>query len=234
MNLNPMSQACGLLKHRVGNIEQWVWPISDTSTYGIIVQDWIDTIRPFLQETFGSKKRGTVIQAGGNCGVYPLLYTEFFKTVVTFEPDPLSFYCLVNNCQAPGIVKFNAALSDRAENVSMKEVAPGNRGMNKTSSVSEETSIGTEVIPAMALDSLDYFDLRLMQLDLEGNEVKAIDGARKTIEKHRPVIVLECGNEVDPANVPQYREAMAKMESIGYKKLKQLNRLDVMFVPTDS
>lgn len=233
MNLNPLLQNCGTLKHQLGNIEQWMWPRSDSVTFPIIMQDWVNTIRPFLLENFGGETRsGTVLQAGGNCGVYPLLYTEFFKTVVTFEPDPLSFFCLVNNCQLPGIVKLNAALSDKGENIVMHEVQPGNRGMNKAKSVSEPTSgSAADVIPAMAIDSLEYFELKLIQLDLEGNEIKAIEGARNTIEKHKPMIILECGNETDEENIIQHDLTKAKMESIGYKKVKQLNRLDVVFLP---
>jgi len=232
MNLNPLMQKCGLLNSKVGNIEQWLWPKSDSVTFNIIVHDWFQTIRPFLQERFGANPGGTVIQAGGNCGVYPLLYTEFFKTVVTFEPDPLSFFCLSYNCQVSGIVKLNAALSDRAENIVMNEVAPGNRGMNKASTISQESSAShADVIPAMTIDSLEYIDLRLMQLDLEGNEIKAIDGAKNTIEKHKPVIILECGNPTDEENIEQHDLVVAKMSTIGYTKIKQLNRLDVIFMP---
>lgn len=233
MNLNPLLQKCGTLKHTLGNIEQWVWPASDNSTFGIIVQDWVQTIRPFLEENFSNSPRsGTIIQAGGNCGVYPLLYTEFFKTVVTFEPDPLSFFCLVHNCQLPGIVKLNAALSDKGENIVMQEVAPGNRGMNKTVAVDETVSNTIpDIIPAMAIDSLEYFDLKLIQLDLEGNEIKAINGALETIKKHKPMIILECGNEYEEENIKHHTHTVAKMESIGYKKVKQLNRLDVVFLP---
>lgn len=233
MNLNPMLQQCDILKRQVGNIEQWVWPKSDSVTFDIILQDWIHTIRPYLESTFGSLSRnGTVVQAGGNCGVYPLLYTEFFKNVITFEPDPLSFFCLVNNCQIPGVVKINAALSDKGENIVMREVAAGNRGMNKVDSVDGESSqTELEVIPAIALDSMKYIDLKLIQLDLEGYEIKAIDGAINTIREHKPVIILECGNDKDAENIPYHNQVVDKMATIGYKKIKQLNRLDVIFAP---
>ena len=231
MNINPLLQSCRTLQYQIGNVEQWIWPISDNVTFGIIVQDWVQTIQPFLEENFGKTGTGTVIQAGGNCGVYPLLYTEFFKTVITFEPDPLSFFCLVHNCQVPGIVKLNAALFDKSGNIVMQEIASGNRGMNKTVGVNETASNTIpDIIPAMAIDSLEYFDLKLIQLDLEGNEIKAIDGAINTIKKHKPVIILECGNEYHDG-IEQYMHTVAKMESIGYKKVKQLNRLDVVFLP---
>ena len=233
MNLNPLSQRCGLLDYQIGNVKSWVWPTSDKITFGIIVKDWVETIRPFLGETFGSTglQTSTVLQGGGNCGVYPLLYTEFFKTVVTFEPDPLSFFCLSHNCQVPGIVKINAAISDGPGSIIMREVEPSNRGMNKAVSINPNSKSTEEVIPAMAIDSLEFRDLKLMQLDLEGNEIKAMDGAMKTISKHKPVIILECGNDRDEENIEYHNEVVRKMNDIGYKKTKQLNRLDVVFLP---
>jgi FkbM family methyltransferase len=139
---------------------------------------------------------------------------------------------LVHNCQLPGIVKFNAALSDRGENIVMQEIAPGNRGMNKTVAVNESSSgVTQDIIPAMALDSLEYFDLKLIQLDLEGNEIKAIDGALETIKKHKPMIILECGNNYEEENIEYHARVIDKMKSIGYKNVKQLNILDVVFLP---
>ena len=233
MNLNTHLQKCGLLEYKIGNVNSWVWPVADRSTFGIIVKDWVETIRPFLEEKFGgdSSQTNTVIQAGGNCGVYPLLYTEFFKTVITFEPDPLSFFCLVNNCQLPGIVKINAAISDEPGNIVMKEVDASNRGMNRTVLVNSAMKSTAEVIPSMSIDSLEYRDLKLIQLDLEGNEIKAINGALKTISKHKPIIILECGNEVDEQDLEYHNQVVRRMVEVGYKKTKQLNRLDVVFLP---
>lgn len=224
MNINPLAAQCSILQHKVGNIESWVWPTRDTQTYGLILRDWVDTIRPYVQEKLGTEKSGSVIQAGGNCGVYPLLYTEMFTHVYTFEPDPLSFFCLVNNCQIPGIVKFNAALGASNGLVVMNEVASENRGMNKVAAT--ENGEDASSIPVVAIDSFDFSDVRLMQLDLEGYEIAALEGAKKTIEKYKPIIILECSD----VGSEYYHEVHEAMANYGYKSDRQLNRLDVAFV----
>jgi hypothetical protein len=68
-------------------------------------------------------------------------------------------------------------------------------------------------------------------LDLEGNEIKAIDGALETIKKHKPMIILECGNNYEEENIEYHARVVDKMKSIEYKNVKQLNRLDVVFLP---
>lgn len=218
MNLNNYAKLCGMLQYQIGSVNTWVWPLQDTQTFGIILQDWVNGIRPFLLETQQNKK-GTVIQAGGNCGLYPLLYTEFFENVYTFEPDPLSFFCLCNNCQQPNIYKFNCAVGQYPECVVMDEVQSNNRGMNKTQPTAE---LG---IPVVTIDSFDFPEVKLIQLDLEGYESYALLGSIQTIKKHKPTLILEC---ID--NFNQVKDNITNiLKPIGYKPTKQLSRLDMMF-----
>jgi len=226
MNINNFGSKCHLLYKDIGNIKSWVWPIDDHQTFDIIVYDYFTTIRPLLEKQFGMTKDGVVIQAGGNCGVYPLLYTEFFEHVYTFEPDPLNFYCLVNNCQFPQIIKFNAALSDKGELLSIENTVPSNRGMIKVNN----TGIN-KYIPSMTIDSLELENVKFIQLDIEGFEVNALNGAEKTINKCKPWILLESGDVNNPADLQHIKDVEEKMLSLDYKSMGHINRLDVLYIP---
>jgi FkbM family methyltransferase len=230
MNLNNYADQCGILEAEVGNIKTWIWPKEDTQTFGLIVADWFNSIRPFILERFKGDRSGSVIQAGGNCGVYPLLFTELFEQIYTFEPDPLNFFCLTNNCQFPNIVKFNAALADKNQLVSIKNVSPVNRGMIKIEEASSPDEDVT-IVPAVTIDSFEFQNVKLMQLDLEGFEVNAISGAIQTIEKYKPIIILESGDVNSPADQKHLEQVKDKMKSINYKSLGHINRLDIAFVP---
>lgn len=214
MNLNTYGRQCGTLKLQVGNIEEWIWPAVDTATPTIIFNDWVNGIRPVLQKHFPDRG-GSVIQAGGNCGMYPLLYKEFFDNIYTFEPDPLSFFCLVNNCQQPGITMMNCALGSKPGSAIINEREKNNRGMNQ---VIQTKKAG---IPIIALDNLDFHDVRLIQLDLEGFEPQALKGAEKTIRQFHPLIILECGDE--------YERVLPIIEPWGYVKGEKITRLDTVF-----
>ena len=83
----------------------------------IIMADWnahYDLIMSYVP----NKK--TVIQAGGNCGLYARLYATVFDSVFTFEPDPINFSCLAENCKINKIVKFNTALANKNGMLNMK------------------------------------------------------------------------------------------------------------------
>jgi len=215
MNLNNFQQRCGLLKAQHGNVEQWHWPFSDKYTYNLIMADWMSGIQPYILNN-PELKNGTVIQAGGNCGVYPLLLSEHFKRVYTFEPDMINFFCLVNNTQMPNISKFNCALGDKPGNVKIVTRDEKNVGMNM---VSETNEID---VPVVTIDSFDFQNVTLIQLDLEGYEPQALRGAINTIKKWKPHLILECA-----ANYEQVREVI---EPLGYVKIKEITRLDSVFI----
>lgn len=213
----------GKLQHKIGNIEYWYQPTADNQTFGIILQDWINGIRPELLNHFSnSDPKGTVIQAGGNFGLYPVLYTEFFETVYTFEPDPMNFFCLGLNCQFNNIIKMNLALGDKPGNARMINRSPVNYGMNCI----EETSSHVNSIPIVNIDSFDFQDVRLLQLDLEGYELPALQGAVNTINKYKPLMIIEATEEWSPET---YKPIVDFLDTLGYKPTKIITRLDTVF-----
>ena len=202
--------------------------MEDLHTFHLIVSDWINYIRPYVLEKFPYKD-GAVIQAGGNCGVYPLLFSEFFNNVYTFEPDPLNFFCLTNNCQATGIVKFNCALDEKPRLMTIKEVNSSNRGMNKVEPYITDKSNRLSV-PSISIDSLNLQRVKLIQLDLEGFELQAINGAKKTIRKNKPIIILESSITND---LVYFKKIESLMNTLNYTTDRQLTRLDTAFIPKE-
>ena len=159
-----------------------VWPEHDVVCFDIILHDWANNYEKFLTTP---KERKVIVQAGGNCGLYPFLYSCFFEKVFTFEPDKDNFVVLTENCDVDNVYKFNAGLSDKNEFLKFSKVEPGNVGMHKV--VDEgETEIFT-----MTIDSLNLPECSLIHLDIEEHEYFALLGAKKTLTKHRPPVILE-------------------------------------------
>jgi hypothetical protein len=46
-------------------------------------------------------------------------------------------------------------------------------------------------------EELDLCRLDLIKIDVEGHERQVIDGASATLDRHRPVLVIETGHEAD-------------------------------------
>lgn len=168
----------------------WLWPIADTECWPVIFA-WspdLDIVYPHCR-SFRS-----VIQAGGNMGVWPWLLAQKFKKVYTFEPDPRCFqYLVVNLKNEPG----------ECENVFFYQSALGSSRFHAhvANLVGEETNLGAQymepviskedAIPTLTIDDLNLFECDLIYLDIEGHEMDALQGAINTIQRNSPVIVVE-------------------------------------------
>ena len=166
-------------------IEDLLWIKQDTGAFDGPLQDWTSHSEKYLKHC---DKFNVVACAGGNQGMYPLLFSKLFKLVYTFEPDPLNFHCLVNNCQDDRIIKFNCALGAKHEMAHLQLGAVDNTGTH------EIRSGNNGVIPVLMLDDFEFNELDLIQLDVEGYEHNVLVGAQKTINKHKPVISVERNN----------------------------------------
>ena len=123
------------------------------------------------------------VQAGGHHGTYPKYLAEIFETVYTFEADPINYKMLVKNCVEKNIISYNKALRSYEKNVGIYTVKSGNSG--------QVFVVPGNDILATTIDSLNLDSCGLIQLDVERHELHAIIGAIKTIETHKPVIILE-------------------------------------------
>lgn len=170
------------------------------------ILDGFEEYRPVYEKH--TVKKGTAVQAGGYCGVFPRLLGEMFKTVYTFEPDPLNFFCLNLNCQTENIIKAQGGLGDDHGLVSVIRQHNNNRGMNYL-----QKNINSYV-PVYRIDDLELTSCDLIQLDTEGYEYKILLGAANTINLYRPLISVEDSNE----KIRQY------LAVLGYKEVATVYR----------
>lgn len=130
------------------------------------------------------KHRRTVVQAGGNMGVWPLHLSKTFDRVITFEPCPVNFRALVwNTAEATNVLALPFALSDRHGEWCDLERTSGNAGAHQV--------VQGINIPVMDIDALGLDDVDLIYLDIEGSEMAALKGAEATIKRCHPVIAFE-------------------------------------------
>lgn len=197
-----------------------VWPQGDRLCYPTVLAE-LDEIPQILEFC---ERRRSCIQAGGNAGLWPRALAPRFGMVYTAEPDRTLFHCLVNNVTAENVVFLNAALGSSFGRVSLDYSNwPGNVGSQKCS--------GPGVIPTLTIDSLGVEDCDLIQLDIEGAELFALQGAVKTIKHCRPVIVVELrGNAMafghGDETVREY------LDGFGYKRAARLN-YDEVYLPCE-
>lgn len=127
------------------------------------------------------------VQAGGNVGVWPAYLAARFEVVYTFEPATENFNCLARNCPDSNILKFQAALGFARGCIGMAyDPDPKGRRFMSRGFVQ-----GPGMVPVLRIDDLGLRACDLIQLDIEGAEPDALQGALETIRAHCPVLMVE-------------------------------------------
>lgn len=204
---------------------KWTWPADDTKL--MAVNDWVrdvDAIHPYLEDT------RTAVQAGGACGVWPAYLAPRFDTVITFEPHPVNFRCLVeNNVRAENVICIQAALGAH-RGVCALDNPPSEIGNCGTYYVKPGIAGN---IPVMTIDEVcTSYDVDLIALDVEGFEIYALQGADLTITIHQPVIMLEDKELPQMAEIKTKKgDAVEYLKQVhDYKVVAEVHR-DVIMVP---
>lgn len=193
------------------------WPKKDL--YRSVVEKESANIETIMQYVNDST---FVIQAGGHMGIWPLRYSKIFKNVFTFESDTLNYYCLKKNIDSENVKVYPYAVGDINRFITMEVLMEHNRGANRV--------VIDGKIPMVTIDEMRFEGCNLLQLDIEGFEHQAINGAIHTINKFKPVIVLELkGHGVHYGFTNT--ETINLVLSLGYKLETTVGR-DHIFLPS--
>jgi len=207
---------------------QWEIPERDVTSHRDILREWDTKHERVLSYV---KNRDTVIQAGGCCGVFPYNLAKHFNNVWTYEPSTENWDCLVKNlCEVKNVYKTNKALSNEKSYVKVSSTLKGNVGATQVSHCENGT------IESTTIDSTPLKKVDLLWLDLEGFEWKALQGAKQTITKHRPVIVVENNGLIhEYKSTKQGSQEFRKIftETFNYIYVERLMRDDV-FIPKEN
>lgn len=161
------------------------WPLDDADARPVIIRDCAPSIASLLTHFKG---RDLILQAGANVGTYPLALADHFGSVVTAEPDPANWACLVKNLEARDSLKRVAALfgafGEQDGVCAPLEVQPRNCGAHRV-------SFGSGSTPVFTIDGLKLAACDAIWLDVEGSELPALKGAEATIKRFSPVIAVE-------------------------------------------
>ncbi len=160
------------------------------------------------------------VDVGANKGIYTHFLAKLVTRVEAFEPNPKIFRilkrALPENVTAHPVALSNTAGTARLM-VPKRKVGYTNQGASlsetKIARVHQGADYGVVEVEARTIDSYDFRDLGFIKIDVEGFERPVLDGAAETIERERPVMLIEI-EEVHTGE--PIEEQLSYVESLGY------------------
>lgn len=204
------------------HISKWV------EEHGRLDHDrWLlDQIEPYLHEG------DWVVDAGAFIGDHALAYAKkvgLTGRVFAFEPNRQAFDCLCRNIvyfHVPNIIPDIRGLTNDSEQefYALEEGPHSNAGMAFVKGRAYDLGIQVTDINmrAIPLDDLYLERLDFLKMDIEGYEHKALIGAKKTICKFHPIILLEINKEALARNDSSFAMIQSYLKALDYTTIQFL------------
>lgn len=133
--------------------------------------------------------RRVALDIGGNVGLWSMNMTNHFKEVHAFEP--VNYYADIFEKNAPSAKLHRLALGSRAGTAKMINATNKSCGDVRISVKGDPAKEIIDTAEMVTLDSFGFENVDFIKIDCEGYELNVLLGARETILKNKPVIIVE-------------------------------------------
>lgn len=183
-----------------------------------------------------SDDSGVFLDIGAHVGLHSIKSSFLFRNVIAFEPFPANYRLLRENIRESNrrnVIALPYALADDAKTFEIREIHVGNSGTaalaeNIDADFSHEGKVFCDTI---TLDALHLNDVSLMKIDTEDMELSVLQGGLRTIERCRPVIVLECWSSFGQYSLDFTATRFDFLLSQMDYKLEHVSGPDFLFIP---
>ena len=161
-------------------------------------------------------RKHTAIDVGGHCGFWSFYLGVNFKKVYAFEPVEIFRECFKKNIPHENVELLPVALGNENGFVSMN-VELENTGATHVSNKID----GLNKVELKKLDDYEFTDIDFIKIDVEGYENQVVLGAKETLLRNKPIIIVEQKGFSDRFNETQF-EAIDTLKSYGAKVIDQV------------
>ena len=161
----------------------------------------------------------TSVDAGANKGVYTYFLAKLCRHVFAYEPNPKIFGILDRSVKWANVTLRAAALSD--VNGRDRLIVPRRKAgySNQLATLRKDKFTGEVMevpVETRRLDDEDVGDVGFIKIDVEGSERQVLEGARRTLARFRPRLLVE----IQKAHTGEpVQETLAYVQGLGYEGL---------------
>lgn len=156
------------------------------------------------------------VDIGANDGLYAAALLKVATRVVAFEPLPDLAAAL--QARLPQLRVEACALSDATGEMTIFVPHMEGRAVQTRASLDRDANPGFALrelqVPVRRLDDFGLDDVGLIKIDVEGHEEKALHGARETIARCRPTLIVEIEERHHPG---RSELIVADLIAMGYR-----------------
>ncbi len=162
------------------------------------------------------------VDIGANVGIFARHFAERFDEVWAVEPVPDAIECLRLNVSGNVVIKpfaMGSEIGRRQIYQNSPKSVGGSFIVNDPEVFVPEVKFDSSClvdVDLVTLDSLELSAVGLIKLDVQGSEVAVLKGGRDTLERCRPVILIEEKPLGGPAgDVAHIQQAQTFLQDIG-------------------
>jgi FkbM family methyltransferase len=158
------------------------------------------------------------VDVGANIGVYTAALAKLTPMVHAFEPSPRTAR-LLRKRGLPNVCVHQEAVSDKPGTATLRTPIEKDKLFASSLATLENKVFDRfteENISLSVLDDVISEPVGFIKIDVEGHELKVLNGALRIIETHRPIFLVECEERHGAGNVRGLFTFFAKMQYFGY------------------
>ena len=158
--------------------------------------------------------KAVALDVGANLGLYTFFLARACRHVYAFEPNPgplRSLRCVADS----NVTVLPLALSDKSGAAELS-IPRGRKGWTNNGAALERQFPGRMItvrVPCRRIDDLGIADVGLVKIDVEGHELAVLQGARETLRRDKPALLVE--NEYSHTG-GRFSDVFRFLESLGY------------------